>query len=184
MSGVLERLAAVLSRLSGREKRMLSTLAAVFTLAAVYVVLISPLVRVHERLRRSIDTLQNDIVAMHKLQGQIQTLQASLGDRSEQGVNDKEFSLFSFIDRVTAAAVDSENIESMNPRRRELKSGLDEMVVDLRLSHVSLGAVVSVLRSIEESGRPIYTKQLELKRRYDDKHHFDVALMAATLVHH
>jgi len=182
VSNLSQQLSAVFSRLSRREQRMLSALVLVFTLVALYLLLVSPILRGHARLQRGIDNLQTDIATMQKLQEQIRTLQVSLGDRPGQVTDQEGFSLFSFIDRVTAASVDSENIDSMNPSRRELKSGLDEMVVDLRLSRVSLSAVVSLLRSIEESGRPIYTKQLELKRRYDDRTHFDVTLMAATLV--
>ncbi len=181
MNQLLEQVSALFARLSRREQRLVSLLGICLAFVALVGLVVYPLIDSHTRMDRGLGKLRSDIRAMHQAGSDIRDLQARLGHTSGRAHADVDFSLFSFVDRVTASAVDKESIESMNPSRRQLKPGVEEMSVELRLSRVPLSAVVTVLKSVEESGKPVYIKQLQLKRRYDDKSRFDVVMVAATM---
>ena len=182
MNQLFEQVSALFARLNRREQRLVALLGICLTLATLVVLVVYPLIDSHARMDRGLRKLKSDIRAMQQAGSDIQGLQVKLGHSAGRVHADADFSLFSFVDRITASAVDKDSIESMNPSRRQLKPGVEEMVVELRLSRVPLGAVVTVLKSVEESGKPVYIKQLQLKRRYDDKTRFDVMMIAATTV--
>jgi len=69
----------------------------------------------------------------------------------------------------------------MNPTRHQVREGIEESTVELRLTTVSLTQVVGLLRKIELADHPVYVKRVELKRRYDDHTRFDVVIVAGAL---
>ncbi len=69
----------------------------------------------------------------------------------------------------------------MNPSRRQVREGLLESAVELRLSTVSLHEIVGLLRKIEQAGQSVYVKRVELKRRYDDHTRFDAVIVAGAV---
>ena len=182
MSAVIQQLRAMLARLNAREQRLVLTFGALLVLALAYLVVVEPLVFGRRRLQASVDKLRDDIGTMQRLSNRILVLESLSPKPRAEASDDGDFSLFSFMDRVTTAAVEPDSIESMNPSRRKMKDGTEEVYVEIKLARVTLGAVVALLRGIEEAGRPIYVRQFEMRRKYDDKTRFDLVLVAATLV--
>ncbi len=181
MNQLLQQLLGLLARLNPREQRLVIAFAALLVLAVAYLAVVEPLVIGRQRLHASIEKLREDIGHMQRLSNRIAVLETTLPGKSDVADSDADFSLFSFIDKVTAASVEADSIESMNPSRRKTADGSDEVYVEIKLSRVSLRAVVALLRGIEESGRPVSIRQLEMRRKYDDKTRFDLTLVAATL---
>lgn len=180
MRQLLHAVTAAMARLSPREQRLVVAFAVLASCAAVYVLVVEPLVAGRARLESRIDALDHDLDAMQGIAGRITALEDALGEETEKRAG-AGFSLFSFIDRATSASVASDAVTSMNPSRRPLRDGSEESSVELRLTRVSLPEVVALLREISEAGKPVFVKRLELKRRYDDRSRFDATVVAASI---
>ena len=164
-----EAAAAALGRLNPRELRLVTFFAALLTVSMVYLALIEPVANNRMRMQQRITSLSRDLGNMQSLATTIQRVERELGRKENPTNTSKDFSLFSFIDRATSAAVAAEAIASMNPTRRKLPEGLEESAVELRLQDVALADIVGLLRQIELAQEPVYIKRLDLRRRYDDR---------------
>jgi general secretion pathway protein M len=171
---------AALGRLSPREQRLVALFAALLVLSAAYLFVVEPVIAGRARVRQRVETLQRDLATMQQLALRIKRLQADLGAASAAGAA-ADFSLFAFVDKAAAAAVSRESIASMNPSTRALRDGYVESAVELRVNGVTLPEIVSLLERMEESTQPVYIKRLEIKRRYDDKTHFDATVVAGAM---
>ncbi len=182
MNELLRKLGAILARLSPREQRLLAILGTIVAAVVAYSLVIQPLTAGRRRIEAEIASLRRDLAEMKILAGQIRVAQSGATARKPGAEKDaKNFSLFSFMDKATAAAVSAESVASMNPSRRELEDGTLESTVEIKLSQVSLAEIVALLKRIENAERPIDVRRLDMKKRYDDRDRFDLVLLAATL---
>jgi len=178
---LVEAASAALGRLNPRERRLVTTFAALLAVSLVYLALIEPVIDGRRGMQRRIDTLSRDLGKMQELAARIRRLEADLGRKTTPTNTSKDFSLFAFVDRATTASVAAEAIASMNPTRRKLPEGLEENSVELRLQDVALSELVGLLRQIELAEEPVYIKRLDLRRRYDDRTRFDAIIIAGAV---
>lgn len=174
-------ISVAIGRLSPREQRLVAILGILTAVAALYVGVVEPVVDARGRTEKRIAQLSSDLTTMDALARRIASLEPQVRLDSDAAAADADFSLFSFMDRATSASVDPDAIASMNPARHQVREGIEESTVELRLTTVSLSEVVGLLRKIELAEHPVYVKKVELKRRYDDHTRFDVILIAGAL---
>ena len=172
---------AGLARLSPREQRLIGAFLALLTAAALYLGVVEPLLQGRTHLEQRIVTLSDDIVAMRVSGARVADLERSLGRLENNRKLTKDFSLFSFVDKSASTTVTPGAIAAMNPSRRRVRDGEEESLVEVRLSSVPLTEVVGFLRKIEQATEPVYVKRVDMKRRYDDKTHFDATIVAAMI---
>ena len=178
----LHAVVAAFTRLSPREQRLVGALAGLLVVAGVYVFVVEPAVLGRRRLESRIETLTADLAEMRRLAARIDRLETVLGNtQSGDRTAEAEFSLFSFMDKAATATVNPDSVAAMNPSRRQVREGLAESAVELRLSTVSLREIVGLLRKIERSPQPVYVKRIELKRRYDDRTRFDAVIVTGSV---
>ncbi len=182
MNEQFRRLSAVLARLSPREQRLVGIFAAWFAAVLCYNLIIEPLAGGRRRLESEITSLRRDIGTMATLASRISVAESGKAGRTaKRSALSKDFSLFSFVDKVTAASLRPESVASMNPSRRELDDGSVESIVELKLSQVSLAEVVAMLRGMQEAAQPVFVKRFDMKKRYDDRNRFDIVVVTAAL---
>jgi type II secretory pathway component PulM len=178
----LHAISTAFGRLSPREQRLIGALGLVAAVAGLYVFAIEPTILGRARLERRIETLSSDLVEMQRLGARISRLESELGTKTpRKKTADSDFSLFSFMDKATTATVNPDAVAAMNPSRRQVREGLLENAVELRLSTVSLHEIVGLLRKIEQAGQSVYVKRVELKRRYDDHTRFDAVIVTGSV---
>jgi type II secretory pathway component PulM len=180
MNAVLRRIGILFARMNPREQRLISVFAALLLSAGLWNVIIEPVLSGRDGLRSEIGVLQNEVSALALMAERAGTLeQATSTDEAIE--SDPNFSLLAFIDRVTSSSVSSQSIDAMTPSRRRVDASTEENLVELRLASTSLAEVVDLLESIDDSPNPVFIKQFDLKKRYDDDTRFDVTLVAATM---
>ena len=170
--------AALVSRTSPRERRLLGTLAALAAAAVVYLAVVEPLATERLRLDRGIVRMQSDLDGLTALAARIRQLEDTIAQQQSRATAVGDFSLLPFVERAVSASVSQHALESMSPKRRKRRDGSEEVSVELKLSAVQLSEIVSLLRTIEESPGPVYINRLELRRRYDDHSRFDAVVVA------
>jgi type II secretory pathway component PulM len=171
----------LLARLSPREQRLVAIFTSLVAVVLFWSLVVSPFLGGREQVRHEIDTLRSELGTLDGLAHQIRKVQS---DAPKGGTSKPtaDFSLLSFVEKAAAASLRPESIASMNPSRRALDAGRQESTVELKLSAVTLGEVVALLRAVEGETSPVYVKQFSVKKRYDDASRFDVTLVtAATL---
>ena len=108
----MEATTAALGRLNPRERRLVTLFGALLALSLVYVGLIEPIVDGRYQMQRRIDVLSRDLDTLQDLAARIRLLEGDLGRKKNPTNTSKNFSLFSFIDRATAASVTADAIAS------------------------------------------------------------------------
>jgi len=175
--------AAAFGRLSPREQRLITAFGLLVAIAFVYVAVIEPVVAGRARMQQRITSLAEDIDAMRQTAARIAELERALGSAEAAATTPGDFSLVSFVDKASSAAVTPGSVAAMNPSRRKVRDGEEESLVEVRLSAVPLPEIVGLLRNIEQATEPVYVRRVELKRRYDDKTRFDATIVAGMIEH-
>jgi type II secretory pathway component PulM len=172
----------LLARLSPREQRLVAIFSSLLGIVLFWSLIVSPFLGGRDRVRHEIDTLHSELGEIEGLAHQIRKVQT---DAPKGGAGTKpaaDFSLLAFVEKAAGASLRPESIASMSPSRRALDGGRQESMVELKLSSVTLGEVIALLRAVEGDASPVYVKQFSVKKRYDDASRFDVTLVtAATL---
>ena len=182
MNAALHQAQVLVARLSPREQRLVAIFGGLLALVLSWSLVVAPFLDGRDKVRHEIDTLRKDLPAIENLAKQIRQVE---GDAPKGGPAAKaaaDFSLLGFVEKAAGASLRPESIASMTPSRRALDGGRQENTVELKLSSVTLGEVVALLRGIEGERGPVSIKQFSVKKRYDDASRFDVTLVtAATL---
>ncbi len=175
------RLAAILERLSPRERLLLG---AAVGAAAIIMIWVTATGLTEEREaraaqiaagRRDLDrmvAIRDDVLRLRAENDAVQRRLATLG---------ADFSLFSHLEGVTRRTLNRERISAMNPSTRNRSNGIQEESVEIRLSGVSLRALVGLLHEVEKGEAPLLISRLRLKKRFDENQLFDATLVVARL---
>lgn len=180
MNAGMHQAQVFLARLSPREQRLVAIFAALLAAAMAWSFVLSPFLGGRERVRQEIDGLRGELSELEGLAREIRQLQADAPKGGGPVKAAADFSLLAFVEKAAGASLRPESIASMSPARRALDGGRQENTVELKLSSVSLGEVVALLRGIEGERSPVYIKQFAVRKRYDDSSRFDVTLVTAT----
>jgi hypothetical protein len=175
----LRQFQALVARLSPREQRLVAFFGVLLVASAVWSMLLGPFLTGRGRLESEIGSLRTEILVLEELAQRIRASESDAPKRSATKAAAADFSLLAFVEQAAGASLRPESIASMSPSRRPLDGGRQESTVELKLSGVALGEVVALLLAVERGEAPVYVKQFNLKKRYDDPSQFDVVLVAA-----
>lgn len=181
MNRLIHNASVLLSRLNQREQRLVGLFGVLLALASVWVLLLEPLMGLRDGLRDDVQTLQQELVVLEELGRRVSGLERS-GAKTVKREPDPDFSLLAFVDRIASASVAAESVEAMSPSKRRVDASSEESSVELRLTSVSLEEAVALLTGLERSPNPVFVKQFELRKRYDDDSRFDLTMVAAAIV--
>src|SRR5262249_22027938 len=95
--------------------------------------------------------------------------------------NEPGFSLFAYLDNTIAQAVGREHISSMNPSDKNIGTELQETMVEIKLTQISLEQLVALLFRGEKGAHPLRFSRLQIKNRINDIHNFDVTATVSLL---
>lgn len=181
MNELRMRIVDLLERLSPRERLLLG--AAVLATAVVVVWLVATSMADQREAmaaqiaggRRDLDRMtavRDDVLRLRAENAAVQRRLATLGP---------DFSLFSHLEGVTRRTLDRKRISAMNPSTRNLSDGMQEESVEIRLSGVSLRALVGLLHEVEKGEAPLLVSRLRIKKRFDQNQLFDATLVVVRL---
>ncbi|HXC52659.1 MAG TPA: type II secretion system protein GspM [Candidatus Limnocylindrales bacterium] len=183
MNARLHQAQLLVARLSPREQRLVAIFASLVAAVVFWSLIVSPFLGGRDKVHHEIDGLRSELGDLESLARQIRQVQTDAPKGGASAAKPTaDFSVLSFVEKAAAASLRPESIASMSPARRALEAGRVESTVELKLSSVTLGEVVALLRAVEDEKSPVYIKQFSVKKRYDDSSRFDVTLVtAATL---
>jgi len=177
----LQRLAALIERLSPRERVLLGVGVAAGLVVGVWA-LAGFLAERRATLQAQIAASERDVVEMARLRDRylhLRTERDVVRRKLEHGGAD--FSLFSHLEAVTRDTLSRDRVAAMNPSTRTLAEDLQEEDVEMRLSGVSLRELVDLLYDVEKSDLPLLVSRLQMKKRFDQPFVYDAVLVVGRL---
>lgn len=181
VTDLLRRLAALIERLSPRERVLLGAGSAIGVMVLVWA-LADVLAERRATLQAQIAASERDVVEMTRLRDRHLQLRAErdvVRRRLERGGSD--FSLFSHLEGITREVVSRDRIAAMNPSTRTVAEDLQEEDVEMRLSGVSLRELVALLYRVEKTDLPLLVSRIQMKKRFDQPFVYDATLVIGRL---
>ncbi len=178
---LLRRGAALIERLSPRERVLLGVGAAAGLLVAVWA-LAGILSERRTTLQAQIAASERDVEEMVRLRDRYLKLRSerdAVRRKLDRGGSD--FSLFSHLEGVTRDTLSRDRVAAMNPSTRSVAEGMQEEDVEMRLSGVSLRELVALLYRVEKADLPLLVSRIQMKKRFDQPFVFDATLVVGRL---
>ncbi|MBN2061311.1 MAG: hypothetical protein JW882_12935 [Deltaproteobacteria bacterium] len=168
-------------KLANREKYFVSIAAGIIFAFLFLQFLAVPFFEKRNRMRRSIEAMEKDIVEMVLLSGEYRNLKQE--SQNVQGLlagRKKGFTLFSFLENAAGEAQVKENIKYMKPSISEGIGEYKESMVEMRLEELNLKQIVSYLNRIESSGDLVVVKRISIQGNKMKKGYIDAVLQVMT----
>jgi len=181
LTDLLRRFAALIERLSPRERVLVSAGSAIGVVVLVWA-LAGVLAERRTMLQAQIAASERDVVEMTRLRDRYLQLRAErdvVRRTLERGGAD--FSLFSHLEGITRDVVSRDRIAAMNPSTRTIAEDLQEEDVEMRLSGVSLHELVALLYRVEKTDLPLLLSRIQMKKRFDQRFVYDATLVVGRL---
>ncbi|GIW39544.1 MAG: hypothetical protein KatS3mg076_0121 [Candidatus Binatia bacterium] len=180
MNRLLGQFSLFFSRMSARERTLVTVAGAVFFVTVLYAFVLDPLVSGKAVLSAQAARKERELQEMAELHTRYLELaqKLSLGERA-LAKTPPGFSLFTYLENTISQVLPRQRITSMNPEKKALGPELEEESVEFKLVQVSLEQLVDLLYRIEKSEHPLRVTRLRLKKRPGDPHNFDVVATAS-----
>jgi general secretion pathway protein M len=181
LTDLFRRMAALVERLSPRERLLLGIGTAAGLMVAVWA-LAGFLSERRTVLQAQIAASEREVVEMGRLRDRYLQLRAErdvVRRKLERGGSD--FSLFSHLEGVARDTLSRDRVAAMNPSTRTVAEDLQEEDVEMRLSGVSLRELVALLYRVEKSDLPLLVSRVQMKKRFDQPFVYDATLVIGRL---
>jgi len=169
-------------RLSPRERTLVGIAGGAVILIALYTLVFDPLVRAGETVHKRIALKQKELVEIQQMRDHyldlVRRFEASQAVLAKVQPN---FSLFSHIESTVSQVVSRDHISSMNPATKVVGDTYREESVEFKLTGVSLEQLVDMAYRIEKGDQPLRVTRLQLKKKPNDPHSFDVTATVSML---
>ena len=181
LGDLLQRLVALVERLSPRERVLVGVGAAAGAIVLIWA-LAGALSEQRAALQAQIAASERDLAEMGRLRDRYLQLRAERdGVRRKLDRGGADFSLFAHLEGVTRDVLSRERVAAMNPSTRTVGEDLQEDDVEMRLSGVSLREVVALLYRVEKTDLPLLVSRLQMKKRFDQPFVYDATLVVGRL---
>ncbi len=178
---LLER--AGFEKLEPREKLTI-VIGAGFILCFLFLqFVITPYIEASRKLDNSIRIRKGDLVELQLLQQEYKNLKNETGGiRDTLQKRDAGFSLFSFLDSQAAEAQIKEFISYMKPSTPERDGELQESLVEMNLTGISLNQLVEYLKRIESEENVVSIKRISIQESGKEKGTLEVVIQIFTFI--
>jgi hypothetical protein len=163
--------------LTDRERRLLLIGGVLTVLAALYAVVIDPLLDRIDVLDQQLATKTRAIRELAALAEDYRPLQTRLTQlEARMAPAGGGFSLPSFLEETASATRIRDRIAAMQPQVVPPSQGYKEYSVEVRFDGVALPSLLDFLGRLEASPTLIQIKRFHMKPRYDAPHFFEASL--------
>lgn len=171
------------ARLAPRERLLLGVAAVSMVLISLYSFVWDPLQTNRELLDKSIKKKEAALGDIQKKRDEylekVRRLEASQSAIPE--VDPKFPGLFAYLQTTIAHAVPHDHIVSMNPSSKNIGTDLQEDLVEIKLTQISLPQIVDLMYRVEKGEPPLRFSRLMIKKRFNDIRNFDVTATVSLL---
>ena len=168
-------------QLAKREKYLISLAVIVIVLALVIQLAIMPFVEKRERYASNVTGKQRNLEEMVNLGQEFLALQQDSDIVAKRlAGRQKNFTLFSFLEKAAGDAGVKENIKYMKPSASSGKGPFKESLVEMKLERITLGQMAGYLELIESPGKLVSIKRISIQSNKKETQYLDAILQVLT----
>jgi general secretion pathway protein M len=169
-------------KLNKREKYGIYIVAVVAVLFVIAEFIVPPIVETRTRQQRSIVAKKQMLVELNLLSAEHETLQQRV-TQAKQRMNKraKNFTLFSFLERLSGQAKVKGNVAHMKPSTVVDKTGKHKTFqVEMKLRGVTLDQITKYIHMVETSENMVYIKRVSVTKAGKAGNSIDATLLVET----
>ena len=142
---------------------------------------ISPYLDARQKLVRTLQRTQNDLLEMQILQSQYGEIKRRQGEITRLiGRREAGFSLFSFLEQQADTVRVKNRVAYMKPSRIDLDEGLQESAVEMKIERITLRQLIDFLDKVESEEKVVLIKRLAVQKNKKDSNLLDVVATIVT----
>ncbi|PLX85327.1 MAG: hypothetical protein C0617_04445 [Desulfuromonas sp.] len=166
----------MISQLSQRDRIALAAGGLVVLATVLYLAVFEPYREGTARLDAQIATRQRQLQEVQAMRQDYLQLQQRVAEAEKRLDSGQAFSLFSFVEGLTAEVAAKGNLVYMRPQPAGVQDDFKEESVEIKLEKIRLDQVVNLLYRIDTAKAYLKVKNLRLKPRFDDRTELDAVL--------
>jgi len=166
------------NRLKKREKAMLYVAGGFIGLFVIAQFVVFPLIDKRARLDRAITAKTRVLAELQVLAMEFNTIrQRSEGARKRIAAKKKNFTLFSFLDRIAGETRLKDRIAYMKPSTSSLKDSPYKIaLVEMKLQVITLEQLILYLHKVETDENTIHIKRISIVKAGKDRGHINAVM--------
>jgi general secretion pathway protein M len=166
----------MITQLSRRERIVLAAGGIVVIAAILFLGVVAPYQNALALLDTKIEARQRQVKDVQHLRHEYLLLQRQLAEAEKKLAKGENFSLFSFVEAITAQAATKENLVYMRPQPVSVQEDFKEESVEIKLERIRLDQLVRLLYEIDAANAYLQVKNLRIKTRFDDQSQLNAVL--------
>ncbi|HTY53680.1 MAG TPA: type II secretion system protein GspM [Candidatus Binataceae bacterium] len=179
---MVSNLRARYQKLEPREKVLVLVAGSLLSVFLVYNLVYGPIQSWQASLDSRIAARQRELADVRHLSRVYSELKLDLATAEKRTVSTgKDFSLFSVVETSLTKSVGRNKIGSITPSDKKISDELIDYEVNVKLSDVSLAQLVDALYDVKAMSVPIVVSNLNVKKRTQDSHSYDVELTCSAV---
>ena len=178
-----QSLKARYQKLEPREKRLVQIGGAMLAIFLGYNLIYVPITSLQSGLEEEIAARQRDLGEVRRMKLAYQRLETELAEQEKQTAPPgKDFSLSTVISGAISGSVEPDKIAGIfSPQPKPVSDQFTQYSADLKLTNVALKQLVDVLFQIKSLKVPVVVSNLNINRRAQDPHTYDVEITCSVL---
>lgn len=182
MDPIVSNLRARYQKLEPREKVLVQIAGALLAVFLVYNLVYGSIRNLQESLNSRIAARQKELAEVRRLSQVYSELKLDLGAAEKRTVTaGKDFSLFSVLEASLTKSVGRDKIGSLTPADKRISDELMDYEVNVKLNDVNLAQLVDTLYEVKTLTVPIVVSNLNIKKRAQNAHSFDVEMTCSAV---
>jgi type II secretory pathway component PulM len=179
---IVSNLRARYQKLESREKVLTLVAGSLLSVFLFYNLVYGPVQSWQASLDSRIAARQRELSDVRRLSRVYSELKLDLVSAEKRTVSTgKDFSLFSVVETSLTKSVGRNKIGSITPSDKKISDELIDYEVNVKLNDVSLAQLVDALYDVKAMTVPIVVSNLNVKRRTQDPHSYDVELTCSAV---
>ncbi|HFQ89713.1 MAG TPA: hypothetical protein ENK27_06510 [Desulfobulbus sp.] len=168
--------------LSRRDRAALAAGVAALLLFVLLQFVLFPLLDRRQRLEHGIQVREQALVEMRQMQERFRKLHRQNSSLSRQlARRDRNFSLFSFLEKMASATGIKQNIAYMKPSSVQGDDAVRQTTVEMKFKAISLKQLVSFLERIEAPEKLVAVRRIAIQENKKEKATLDVILQVISI---
>ncbi len=178
MNALVERLRAAFGNLADRERVLVITTGGMLGLALVYLLIVSPILRIGDRVGQRATAAQQQLQVVTRMRQEFDDVHGRLTAVEERIQTGPKGNLRTTLE--TLAAESSVRVESMEPQASPANDRYRETKIAVGLKEVTLPEIVQYLHAIESTRQILSVKSLRMRTRSDASELLDVTFTVSS----
>ena len=169
-------------KLAQREKNFIAAAACIVVAALLFQLVVSPVIDNRRRMRRGIEAKREALRTIATLSGEYTRFQEdALGTKQRLAGRQKNFTLFSYLEKAAGEAAVKKHIKYMKPSASTVRGPFKESLVEMKLEKVTLQQLTGYLQKVESPQDIVSIRRISVQSGKGEDGYLDAVLQVLTL---